>query len=435
MAEQFQADTQILWTKGLDCDDRPPGRPEGKGSLVPLEAAMSMVASLVRPVARRETVSVSNLLGRRLAETLTARYDLPPFDQSAMDGYALAGSGLGGEYCISARRDTRAGEVPGNLLQGQATRISTGARIPSGADRVVLQEHAEDRNNSVVLRDGAIPVGANIRPRGEDVRRGDVLLSRGDRIDARKLALITSQGFPSVNAISAPRVAVISAGNELRQPGEPLGIAEVFDSNRPMLSALAAQCGADVADGGQCGDDTQELGLLVARLADQNDLIIISGGSSFGEGDVTAAALRAAGARINELKIAMKPGKPALVGKLRRTIILGLPGNPFAAFASWFTLGRSVMAALFGLQPASLGGREHYVSNELRRRPGRTEFAPARRIRTGRGDTIEFLGRGGSGRLLPLSRADGLARIEASRGSVLAGELVSFISFDDGDIL
>lgn len=203
---------------------------------------MDMAASLVRPVGRRETVSVANLLRRRLAETLTARYDLPPFDQSAMDGYALAGSVVGGEYCLSERHDTRAGQTPGNLLRGQAIQISTGARIPAGADRIVLKEHADLHSNSIVLTDGAIPAGANIRRRGEDVRRGDVLLSKGDRIDARKLALLTAQGFPMVNVISAPRVAVISAGNELRQPGEILGIADVFDSNRPMLWCRIGSC-------------------------------------------------------------------------------------------------------------------------------------------------------------------------------------------------
>ncbi len=198
--------------------------------------------------------------------------------------------------------------------------------------------------------------------------------------------------------------------------------------------ALAVQADAEVVDGGCCKDDVSTLSRIGSRLSEDNDFIVLSGGSSLGEGDVTSSALTHAGAVVEELKIAVKPGKPAVVGNLGETSILGLPGNPLAAFVSWFVLGRSMMAAMFGLQLPILRGRDLAVLNELQRRPGRVEFVPARLVRTTHGEMVEFLS-GGSGRLSPLSRAEGLACIEEARGSVLVSDRVTFVPFEDGEPL
>jgi molybdopterin molybdotransferase len=276
--------------------------------------------------------------------------------------------------------------------------------------------------------------GANIRLRGEDIRRSEHLLPKGAKVDARKVALLAAQGMTGVEVQSRPRVAVVSSGSELCQSGEALGIANTFDCNRPMLMALAVQAGAEVVDGGCCKDDVRTLSRIVSRLSECNDFIVLSGGSSLGEGDVTSSARTHAGAVVEELKIAMKPGKPAVVGTLRETSILGLPGNPLAAFVSWFVLGRSMMAAMFGLQLPILRGRDLAVLNGLQRRPGRVEFVPAKLARTTHGEMVEFLS-GGSGRLSPLSRAEGLACIEAARGSVLVSDRVTFVPFEDSEPL
>jgi len=233
---------------------------------------------------------------------------------------------------------------------------------------------------------------------------------------------------------AGPRVAVVSSGNELRQPGEALDAANVFDCNRPMLMALAVQAGAEVVDGGCYEDDVKELSRAISGLSDHNDFIVLSGGSSTGEGDLTSLALAHAGAAVSELKVAMKPGKPAVVGKFRETSILGVPGNPLAAFVSWFILGRSMMAAMFDLQLPILSGRALAVANELQRRPGKAEFVPARLVATTGEERWSFLN-GGSGRLSPLSRAEGLAYIEEARGCVLVSEYVTFVPFQDCGLL
>jgi molybdopterin molybdotransferase len=202
-----------------------------------------------------------------------------------------------------------------------------------------------------------------------------------------------------------------------------------------MLIALARRAGAHVSDGGCCDDDMQALSREIARASGHNDLVLISGGSSVGDADLTSAALRHAGAQVEELKIAMKPGKPALIATLGQAIILGLPGNPVAAYASWFTLGRSVLARMFGLRQGLLQGHELTVTNELHRRPGRAELVPARQVRTILGIHLEFFGPAGSARLSPLSSADGFALVESNRDVVAAGEIVTFLPFEDGEVL
>ncbi len=396
---------------------------------------MALVVSRVSSIERRDTVPLAESLGRRLASSVAARMDLPPFDQSAMDGYALAGSSQADVYALFASKGTRAGGGSMQLETGQAARIATGARMPPGADRVVLHEHAREHGDSLILTDGPILAGANVRRRGEDVHQGDIVLPRGEKIDPRKIAMLAAQGCASVDVISSPRIAVLSSGSELRQPGEPLGDSNVYDCNRPMLIALARRAGAHVSDGGCYADDMQTLSREITHSSGHSDLVLISGGSSVGDADLTSAALRHAGAQVEELKIALKPGKPALIATLGQTTILGLPGNPVAAFASWFTLGRSVLARMFGLRNGLLQGRELTVINELHRRPSRAELVPARQVRTVLGIQLEFIGPAGSARLSPLSSADGFALVESNRGVIAAGEIVTFLPFEDGEVL
>jgi molybdopterin molybdotransferase len=389
---------------------------------------MSLATSFAGRIRRSENVSLANSIGRRISTTITAELDLPRFDSAAMDGYALSGGR--NVYPLRGGNGIRPGEVPAELSMGQAARISTGSRMPKGADRVVLQEYAVRSDEFVSLTKGEVEVGANIRLRGEDVRRGDTLLTEGETLDERKMALLAAQGFASIGVLCAPRVAVISSGSELRRPGDRLGPANVFDCNGPMLMALAARAGADVTDGGCYPDDLDTLSQAVSTLSENHDLIVLSGGASCGEPDLTALALRKAGAVVEELKIAMKPGKPALVGSVGETAVLGLPGNPVAAYVSWFTLGRSMIAAMCGSREDILKGCDLEAINELQRKPGCSQFVPARRISRVQGEALEFLGRGGSASLLPLSRADGFAYIEAGRGNVLPTERVNFVPFE-----
>ncbi|MEH2478116.1 molybdopterin molybdotransferase [Nitrobacteraceae bacterium AZCC 2146] len=411
----------------LDCDDGSKGDAKRPRPLLSLNDAIDIASSFSRAVERTEVIPLAEVNGRELSCDVAAHHDLPLFDQSAMDGYALSGDAE--TYELSPLAGTRAGDRPGFVYPGQAMKIATGGFMPAGADRVALQEHTVQRNGKLIVK-GPLERGSNIRLRGEDVQKDDSILPKGSRLDPQKIALLAAQGVGRVEVRGRPRVAVISSGDELRQPGDVLRAGNIYDSNRPMLLALAEKAGAAVTDAGCVADDVQAVANAIARLSQSNDFVLLSGGSSHGDADMTRAALLCAGAAAEELKIAIKPGKPAVVGRLGGASVLGVPGNPFAAFVSWLTLGRSMLGIMLGIPSELLSrARKLPVSNTLQRRPGRTEFVPARIVWDESEERLEFLGRGGSARLLPLSRADGLAWVEADRGSVQAGERVRFIPF------
>jgi molybdopterin molybdotransferase len=401
-------------------------------SLVTLDEACRRAALYVTPLDRREGIPVPDGLGRILAERINARMALPPFDQSAMDGYAFAASSIRGiatELQIVSR--ITAGSRPPPLIAGEAARVFTGAPIPDGADTVVMQEHVL-RHGFRVTVDGPVRPGSNLRRRGEDIEEGEPLLEAGQRLDARHLAVLSAERFSQVQVLSRPRIAIVSTGDELRQPGEVLGEASIFDSNRPMLLALARQAGFDAIDGGSVADDTRAIGHRLLALADIADLVATSGGASVGEADHSAAALAESGASFETLMMALKPGKPAVVGRIGRAAYLGLPGNPVSALVSWLTVGNAMLARLCGMKPGHRAGSPMTIVSTFERRPGRTEFVPARLLASGAGPRLEILGRGGSARLKPLIQADGLAEIAASAGSLNPGDSVLFHPFQSG---
>ena len=419
----------------LDCDDPPSFMSALPRSLMDLREAIAIAKASTRAISRTETVPLARSYGRRLARSVQAGLNLPAFDQSAMDGYALAGPVSSGRYALVQNGRGLAGDDPSDLLSGQAVRISTGARVPRGADRIVLQEHATLLDDRLIVTHEDVRLGANIRVCGEDVRLGRMILPRGHRINARSIAMLAAQGIASIEVLNVPKVAIVSCGNELRQPGETLGASDLFDCNRPMLMALAAQAGAHVVDAGCCTDDRQALSALLLEFSRSSDLVVVSGGSSVGEADLTSTALRDAGAKVRQLKIAMKPGKPALIGTLADATIVGFPGNPVAAFVSWQVLARTILATLHGLHHDPLSGRQIRVANDLKRRPGRTEFVPASIVGQGEEELVNFLGPAGFGRLSPLCQADGFALVDSCRGPVCAGEKVVFLPFGNGDVL
>jgi molybdopterin molybdotransferase len=411
-------------TQGPACDN-----PDG---LIPIEQACSRAAAYASVIEEHEDVPLGEALGRTLATPVTSVLPLPPFDQSAMDGYALsAGDGLPSGTSLGVAGRMAAGDGERTLPQGSALRILTGARIPHGADAVIMQEHVVHGGGRIVLT--RMPrSGDNIRRRGEDVQAGEVLLQPGERIDARHVALLAAQGVERTCVRRKVRIGVLSTGNELRSQGERLTEASFFDSNRPMILALARQSGADVVDGGIVGDDPQLIALALSELARRCDLIVTTGGASVGDEDHSMVALVGARGRGATLKVALKPGKPAVVGAIGRTAYLGLPGNPVAALVSWLLLGSALLAALDGRRARPLPGMRLPLMHAFDRRPGRTEFAPARIVQINGGSAVEILGRGGSARLKPLAAADGLVRIEPLHAPVGQGEEVMFHPFRDG---
>ncbi len=406
--------------------------PCAQGRLLTIDEARERAAAYALPIGETTELPIGEALERVLAERITARVPLPPFDQSAMDGYALAaGTGLPpGTRCSLAGR-IAAGHRSIQLPPGSAVRIFTGAPLPVGADAVVMQEHVHQDRDEIILGRRAAR-GDNIRRRGEDVTIGDVLISPGERIDPRHLALLAAQGREHVRVYRRPVVAIISTGNELCQPGADRDEAAIYDSNGAMMTALTRRAGFEAVNGPSVPDDPDALARTLRRFAKTCDLIVTTGGASNGDEDHAAAAIDAAGGAFEVLKIAMKPGKPAVVGRIGRAFYLALPGNPVAAFVSWLLLGGAIAATMFGQRLERRCGWSMKVVADFERRPGRTEFVPARMVGRPNAEAVEILGRGGSARLRPLAAADGLAEISPFHAPVKAGSIVAFHPFSSG---
>jgi molybdopterin molybdotransferase len=405
---------------------------EGQG-LVDIDTACTRAATYAAPIAATEAVAVHRAGGRTLAENVSAGLAMPAFDQSAMDGYAMA---LGGAMLSAGTRvpvvgRVAAGDAAVALPTGHAARVFTGAPLPSGADAVLMQEHGWRDGDELVLN-RMVRAGDNIRRRGEDIEPGEHLLSQGLRLDARHVALLSAQGLPAVAVRRRPRVGVISTGSELVQPGSPLASAMIYDSNRPMVMTLAAQAGLDVVDGGWVRDDPDALAAVLREVSGNCDLVVTTGGASVGEEDHSASAIARAGGTCETLRIALKPGKPAVIGKIGAAAYLGLPGNPVSALVSWLILGGAVVAALEGRPFRRRPGCPIPAAARFERRLGRTEFAPGRIVRHDGEPAVEILGRGGSARLRPLIEADGLVEIHPLHAPVDAGEMILFHPFRDG---
>jgi molybdopterin molybdotransferase len=316
-----------------------------------LQSVEAALASLLQGVTPLEGESVASELaaGRVLADEVIARLDVPPFDNSAMDGYALHHEDAGGRLPIAQR--IAAGSEPQPLARGTCARIFTGAPLPPGADCVVMQEKVE-LDGDVASIPGQVPWDNNVRHRGSDVNAGSTLLSRGHRLDAAALGFLASQGIVEVAVCRRPRVALLTSGNEIVEPGQPLEPGQIYNSNRPMLKALLEQFGADVGFIASMPDDADGTRAMLALAAEQADVVVSTGGVSVGEEDHVKPAIEAIG-RLDLWRLALKPGKPLALGRLdasdgREVRFVGLPGNPVSSFvAAWLFL-RPLMGALLG---------------------------------------------------------------------------------------
>jgi molybdopterin molybdotransferase len=398
---------------GCGCDDMP-------GLLAP-QAALARLLARVAPVAGEEMMAPGAALGRVLAASAAACLDLPPCDQSAMDGYGLHAADLAGAPRVV--RMVAAGAAPGaRLTPGSAVRLLTGAALPEGVAAVVMEEHVALCEDHVHPRRAPRP-GDNIRRRGEDVARGDGLAAPGARIDARHVALLVAAGLERVAVRRRVRVAVLSNGDEFR--------GAVRDSNGPMLRALLARPEVACTDLGVLPDDRAAIAGVLREAAATQDLILASGGVSGSDADHLPGAIRDAGGEVETLKLAVKPGKPLAHGRIGDAVCLCLPGNPLAALVSMLVLGRPLLARLAGDARPAAAPLVALAGEAFARRPGREEYAPARIIGHDAAGLPVLLreGRGGSARLLPLSRADGLLWLPADCAAVAQGDTLRFHPF------
>jgi molybdopterin molybdotransferase len=396
------------------------------------DAVQRVLALALAPAPLRgENVPLAGCAGRVLAQTVPARLDLPGFDQSAMDGYAVRAAEIMPDAVLPVTGRTAAGAAPGRLVPCSAHRILTGAPLPAGADAVIAQERAR-RDGEVVTFAVAPPAGTNVRRCGEDVRAGTILIQAGTTLDWRHVAMLAAQGIETVEVRRRVRVAVLASGRELRAAGEGLLPGQIHDSNTPMLAALLAAWGADVRPSPALPDCPSAILTALREAASAADVVLTTAGISVGDEDHVRDALDAIGRRIGVLRVAMKPGKPLATGRLGAAVFLGLPGNPQAAVAGAIGFLRPLLARLSGTAPpAPLRVRAGFA---LRRRPGRTEFIAVRLAQHGACLRAERAGPEGSGRLAPLLRADGLALIAPSLTALRHGDTIEVHPFLPGGI-
>ncbi|HXH04243.1 MAG TPA: gephyrin-like molybdotransferase Glp [Candidatus Competibacteraceae bacterium] len=398
-------------------------------ALLPVDTAIARMLQALQPVQDRESVALNAALGRILAEPLVAPLALPGADNSAMDGFAVRAADLPAEGTARLPIAQRivAGQAGTPLAPGTAARIFTGAPLPPGADTVVMQERCRWDDSHVLISGPGRP-GQHIRRRGEDVQEGEPLLDAGRRLQPQDLALAAALGVDRLSVWRRPRVTILSTGDELVEPGQPLAPGQIYGSNRYLLGALLATLGCEVRDLGIVADTLDATRAALAAAADNADLVISSGGVSVGEEDHVKAAVESLG-RLSLWKVAIKPGKPLAFGTVAGTPFLGLPGNPSSLFVTFLVLARPLLHRLQGRTPASVHGEWLAADFDWPRPDPRCEYLRARRVEDGPAVTRVAIHRQqSSGALAPASWADGLVELAPGQ-AVRQGEPVRFLSF------
>jgi len=441
----------------------PDSRPPGRGPLISADDALARLLAAVSPSGRTETVPTPEAWGRVLARDIVSSVNVPPEDNSAMDGYAIRIADLvpapdGGHRPLPVSQRIAAGQVGQPLAAGTAARIFTGAQVPVGADAVVMQENCKafdggsDAPFGSVRIDEVPAAGMAIRRQGEDVRLGHVVLRAGHRMDSAAIGLAATVGMARLEVAARPRVALFSTGDELVMPGEPLPPGAIYNSNRFMLGALLRGQGCIVTDLGNVPDKLDATRAMLREAAAGHDLILSSGGVSVGEEDHLKPALAAEG-RLDLWAIAIKPGKPLAFGAVRRseagdaaaasgrseasaqpvggsgaglseTWFIGLPGNPVSSHVTFTLFVRPVLARLQGAEAAWPAGVPVRADFAWPRPDKRREFLRVRRNATG---GLDLYANQGSGVLTSLAWGDGLADLAPGQ-AVQPGDLVRFLS-------
>jgi molybdopterin molybdotransferase len=370
--------------------------------------------------------------GRVLASAVTAPHDMPPWDYSAMDGYAVATEGWANAAArtLPVTAESRAGSAPFPLAEGTACRIFTGAPVPLGANAVVMQEHVDRQGTMALFREPPAP-RANIRRRGEDLRAGDSAIAAGTRLRPAHVALAASCDLAWLEVTRRPLVAIVGTGDELRPPGSADKPGSIPESNGPAIRAMAIRAGAEARVLPSAGDDRAVLRAAFETALAGADLLVTIGGVSVGDHDLVRPVLEELGARIDFWKVAMKPGKPLLAGKRGDAVVLGLPGNPSSAMVTFALFGVPLLRAMQGDTrplPAPMRAR---LARDFAHAPGRTEFIRATTAWDAEELVATPLPNQASGASASVAGADALVRIDAERGAVRAGDRVEVFALDE----
>ncbi len=384
--------------------------------------AVSELLKESRLLVQMEEISLQTSLDRVLAEDVISTIDVPPADNSAMDGYAFTHADWPGpENPLTISNRIPAGISPVELLAGTAVRIFTGAEVPEGADTVVMQEHCEEKSSAVLIQK-CPSKGANIRRRAQDVAAGQTVLEPGARIRPQDAGLIASLGVARVKTYSRLKVAVISNGNELVEPGLPVQPGQIYNSNRYLMSGLMKAWGFDVLDLGIAPDDPATIRSMLEEAAQQADVIVSSGGVSVGEEDHIKDVVGALGV-IALWKVSIKPGKPFAFGNVRGTPFLGLPGNPSSVLVTCLVIARPFLFACQGIRDIEvLPLRKAALFS--RKESFRTEYLRVKSVANG----LECYPQQSSGGLLSTVWGDGLA-VQHEGQEIRLGEDIDYLPY------
>lgn len=401
------------------------------GRSMSIEQAAAIVAEQVRPVTETEVLPVAEADGRVLAEDVTAGRNLPPFANSAVDGYAVRFSDLNSpseSRLMLGGRVSAGDDAAGISAGGCAVRVFTGAPLPSGADTVYMQEDVSEDGGFVRLP-GGLRCGANVRMAGEDIACGETALSAGRRMRPQDLSLLAGLGMPSNRVLRRPRVAIFSTGDELTEPGDRLPPAGIYDANRAGLRALVNRAGAEVVDLGILRDEPETLSRRLAEAAGVCDLVLTSGGVSVGEEDHVNDAVASVGSLVL-WRICIKPGRSVAMGVVAGVPFIGLPGNPVAAFVSFVFVARAAIARLSGatyVPPTSLPVR---LGFPYRKKAGRREYLRVSLVPSAEGIMIASKhSQDGAAVMTSLTRTDGLIELADDVTEFEPGAVVPFFHY------
>ena len=398
--------------------------------LIPLEQAKQTIWQLVRQVTEKEACPLDHALDRILAEDIVSPIDVPAYDNSAMDGYALRHQDLAVTNRFKLIGKSFAGQAfKGEVDEGECVRIMTGAQTPTGADTVVIQENTQvDGHHIDVIKP---PRAANaIRLRGEDINKGSRVFRAGRSLSAPDIGLLASLGVAEVSVTRKLKVAVLSTGDELQYQGNELAEGQIFDSNRPALKAMLSRLAVDVLDLGIIRDDKDAIQKAFEKADAFADLVISSGGVSVGEADYTKAVLQEMG-DVGFWKLAIKPGKPLAFGRLPNSLFFGLPGNPVSAMVTFHKVALPTIQLMMGQTPSKSLFFTAKAATEFRKKAGRTEFQRATCWRDPDGNLmVESSGSQGSGILSSMSYSNCYVLLDSDCHGVEAGQSVNIELFD-----
>ncbi len=408
--------------------------------LTALETGQDILFSAARQAGKPDSrkIHISEANGRIIAEDVISSYDLPPGPTSAVDGFAISAKRHADNPDTKFRiiGTARAGHpFTGIINEDEAVRIYTGAIMPEGPDCVQMHEDCQ-HDGEMVSSALLLSAQTNIRPQGENLARGELLVAKGQRLSATAIGQLSAGGVSDISCYQPLRATILSMGDEIIPAGSGgLAAGQIFDSNRPMLSSLVGQTGAKQIDGGIVGDSKDKLVAAYKQALNDSDIVISSAGASDGVEDHTQAALAEIGADVLFWRLAIKPGRPVCVARYGDKFIFCLPGNPVAVFVCFMLLVRPAMDILAGGEARALLKLPVKASFSYKKRKGRTEFLRGRlEIGADGQPELHIHGRKGAGVISSLLGADGLIEIPREAEHIEAGEMLNFIPFAEGGL-